>query len=218
MTIAEIKDQIADSFKTRWAELQETSLYIQLKEKYDDLSPAMQKLVLVFAASIVALFLVMPPWSWIDSSTTFVENFESKKALIRNLLQLKRDIAQAPQVPNGAPSSALKAQVTSAIQTLGLNSDQIKSIEEVSLSNDGSSNLIPNSIIQSGVQLTVWKINLDQFVDLSYKIQKLNPSTKLLSIDMKANSEDNHYYDVIYQLISFAAPQTEIADTGGDGK
>ncbi len=218
MTVNELKDQFVDAVKSRWGEFQESSIYIQLKEKYDDLSPALQKVVALSAVAFVALFLVLPPWTWIESSSGYIESFESKKALIRSLLQLKRDIGQAPQVANGAPSSALKTQVTTAIQTLGLNPDQIKSVEEVSLTNDGTSKLIPDSITQSGVQLTVWKVNLDQFIDLSYKIQKLNPSTKLLSIDMKANSEDNHYYDVIYQLVSFSVPQAEITETAGDSK
>lgn len=216
MTVNELKEQFIDAVKSKWGEFQESSLYIQVKEKYDDLSPGLQKVVIVSIFAIIAVFLILPPTSWIESSSSYIENFENKKTLIRNLLQLKRDIGQAPQVPNGIPSSALKSQVDTAIRTLGLTADQIKGVEEVSIANDGTSHLIPSSVTQAGVQLTVWKINLTQFLDLSYRIQRLSPSTKLLSIDMKANSEDVHYYDVIFQLISFSVPQAEIDEGAPD--
>ncbi len=217
MIVTEVKDQLLDILKTRWGELQESSIYIQIKEKYDDMSSGAQKLVVLACIAIIVLFLVLPPWSWIGSSSTFIESFESKKALIRSLLQLKRDIAQAPAVANGISSSALKKQVETSIRAIGLNADQIKGVAEISLSNDGSSTLVADSVLQNGVQITVSKINLEQFVDLSYRIQKMNLTAKLLSVDMKANNEDNHYYDVIYQLISFAVPQVEV-EIEGDGK
>lgn len=210
MNLSEVKDQILDLLKSKWAELQESSLYIQLKEKYDDLSPVVQKLIVALFVFMVVMFFMLPPWAWWDSSESYVSRFETRKALIRSVLQLKRDIGQAPQIPNGPTSSALKIQVNQVIQEMALNENQLKGVEEINISNDSSSALVPASVTQSGVQLIVWKLNLTQIVDLSYKLQKVNPSAKILSLDMTANSEDNHYFDAIYQIVSFSVPQAQL--------
>jgi hypothetical protein len=202
----DFKEQFIETLKNKWNQFQESGVYLNLKEKYDDMSPLGQKGIQVAAVLLVFLLLIMTPWAWMSSSSTTLESFESKKQIVRQLLQLKRDLTQAPPVSTGYPTSALKSEVEQAVQLLGLTPDQIKGVEEVNLTADAESKLVPAEIIQTGVQLTVWKLNLDQFVKLSFKLQGLNPSAKLLSIDMKANSDNNHYYDIIYQVVMFSPP------------
>lgn len=211
MTLADIKDQLVDTVKARWSDFQESTLFIEMKEKYDDMSPSMQKIVQVLGSTLVILILVTMPWSWMETSQENLESFETRKGIIRNLLQLKRDMQQAPQVPLGVGSGQLKSETQVALQSTGLTADQIKSVEEVTVSHDTRSHIVPKTVDQSGVQVQIWKINLTQFIDLSYRLQRLNPSAKLMSIDMKANSDDPHYYDVIYQLVSFSPPQSALS-------
>lgn len=218
MTLADLKEQIVDTFKSRWAQFQESSIYIRFKERFDDLSPSLQKVVIISSGVFLVLFLLMMPWGWMQSSNDFIESYESKRNLIRNLFQLKRDLAQAPQIPSSVPVANLKGQVQTAMQNVGLTQDQIKAVEEVTLSSDSTSDLVPRSVTQAGIQLTISKINIEQFIDLSYRLQKINPSAKLLSVDMKSNDDDNHYYDVIYQLVGFSVPEAEVPQGGEEVK
>ena len=216
MKLDELKDRIVEYLKARWEQLRESSLYLRAKEKYDDLTPSAQKLVQIGAGILVFLVLVTFPWSWMTSSSDNVRTFENRRSVIRQLLQLKRDLAQAPQVPLGIPSSQLKAQVQTAVSALGLTTEQVKGMDEVQLTPDPTSSLIPKAVAQEGVQLSVWKINLTQFVDLSYRLQKLNSISKLISIDMQANGQDPHYYDVIFQIASFSVPGAAASKAAGD--
>lgn len=206
MNFQDFKEQLIETVKIKWSQFQETGVYLNLKEKYDDLSPLGQKGIQVAGIIFVFLILVMTPWAWMSGSSSILESFESRKQVVRQLLQLKRDMGQAPQISTGYPTSALKSEIQAAVQQLGLTPDQIKGVEEVSVASDGDSRLVPSEIQQAGVQLTVWKLNLDQFVKLSFRLQGLNPGAKLLSVDMKANSDDNHYYDIIYQVVMFSPP------------
>lgn len=213
MNIQDFKEQIGETLKNKWNQFQESNLYLNLKEKYDDLAPGAQKGIQAGGVLLVFLFVIMTPWAWMSGAEDSLLSFESRKSVVRQLLQLKRDLGQAPQIATGYPPSALLSEIQAATQSMGLTPDQVKEVAEITLTEDPDSKLVPPEIQQLGVQLTVWKLNLDQFVKLSYKLQGINPSAKLLGVDLKANSDDNHYYDVIYQVVMFSPPA--VAAEGG---
>ena len=46
-------------------------------------------------------------------------------------------------------------------------------------------------------------LNLKQITDIGFRLQTMHGSTKLVSLDMKASSEHDNYYDVMYTVIGF---------------
>ena len=57
--LQQILDQLKDTIAARWEQFQETELYIQLKDKYDNLSPEVQKIVLFGSIGLVFLIIFM---------------------------------------------------------------------------------------------------------------------------------------------------------------
>ena len=56
MALEDVKEKIQTELKNQWEQFQETSLYIQTKERFENLSPVMQKLSLI-GVSILFLYL-----------------------------------------------------------------------------------------------------------------------------------------------------------------
>ena len=78
--------------------------------------------------------------------------------------------------------------------------------------------LIPKGLLESGLRISLAKLNLRQIVDIGYNIQAISPSVKMNAINITANPEDPRYFDVEMKLVSLAVPQAhvEMPDAGGD--
>ena len=63
MDFSSLKEQLKDQFKELWDRIQESSLYIELKEKFELLPSRIQKVIVVGASLVLALFLFSFPYS-----------------------------------------------------------------------------------------------------------------------------------------------------------
>lgn len=202
-----IKENLIDSLQTRWGEFQETTLYNNIKEKYDDLTPPLQKLVRIVCVLFVILILVYIPYTFFETSQQSMVDFDERKAMTRELLRLKRDLAQAPDVPPHISSSQLKTQVDQTLNDAKLLPEQIKSVTSESFEPDKTSLMVPSNFTQEGVQVQLAQLNLTQIIDLGHRMKNLSPGIKLAAMDIKATDKDVHYYDVMYRLVSYAIPE-----------
>lgn len=203
MDFNELKTRFIDTVQSRWSDFQESSLYIQLRDRYEELSPRGQKLSRWGSCAFLALALLVLPLSWIQSSSEQVTDFEEKKELIRDLLRLRRDLANSPNIPPPISSAELKSQVDGALGQMGLGGDQKKESMAMSFQPEVGSKLIPNYIVQNGVQVTLTQLNLKQVVDIAFKLQTLSEMIKVTAMDLKARAENPHYYDVMFRVVNF---------------
>ncbi|MCB0394126.1 MAG: hypothetical protein KDD25_06185, partial [Bdellovibrionales bacterium] len=94
-TIENLKDQV----KNTWSTVKETEAYSSIKEKYDDLTPSAQRLLQVFGVGFFGLMIFFMINGFFSDASMYVQDFEDKKATIRELLKLKRDMTSIPPVP-----------------------------------------------------------------------------------------------------------------------
>ena len=204
MNLDDIKDQLRDQFNALWGRVQESTTYNSLKEKYDAL-PAMAQKGIAFGSGFVAVLLVLSiPFSYISAANTSIEEFNEYRVLLRDLLRIGRSAKEAPPLPPGLSPADLQSQAQTLTSELGLLPDQVSGMAP--LKENPSPTLASPVIQQGGMSLSLKKLNLNQILDIGFRLQSISSGTKLAGVEILANSEDNHYYDVIYKVVNFSLP------------
>ncbi|MBX2989274.1 MAG: hypothetical protein KF802_15405 [Bdellovibrionaceae bacterium] len=202
MTTDDLKEQLLVTWNRIAERVQETPVYNQLKERFDGLSPSMQKIVVVIGGVLAWFLIISVPWSWYSDSSTLVEGFEERRSVIRELLKVSREAADVPPLMPSPPIESLRSDVESRLRGANLTPEQIKAIDL----GGGGSQLIPNERSLGSLSISLWKLNIRQVVDVGTQLSRLNPSVKLTGTDIAANREDNHYFDVVFKLTALAVP------------
>ncbi|PIS09722.1 MAG: hypothetical protein COT73_13110 [Bdellovibrio sp. CG10_big_fil_rev_8_21_14_0_10_47_8] len=196
MAFEDIKEQLQSELKTRWEQIQESSLYIQIKERYENLTPVMQKISL-YGIIAVLLYLVLSfPLGYMTQSNDYVAEFEDKRQLIRDLLKSSRESQDVPNVQPPPSIDSLKAQVDNQLENARLLPEQIQG---TTVSAEKST-LIPAAFSQGILRVQLAKLNLRQIIDLGHQFQNISPSVKMIDLSIEANSQDPRYFDVVYKL------------------
>lgn len=207
MNFDEIKERLRDELKSFWDRIQDSSLYTQIKEKYENLTPQMQKITL-FAMGAVFLFLVLStPVAYVTTASENIAEFEEKRNVIRSLLQVTRDAKDMPNIPTPPPLESIQSNVDGILQSARLMPEQIVSNE---LTNEISS-LIPANLMGGSVRVALSKLNIRQVMDISYELQNISQSVKLKDMQLQASADKSGYFDVQFVLVALNVPKIEIA-------
>lgn len=204
MNFDDIKDQLREQVNALWSKIQESSLYNNLREQYDSLPQIAQKLIMFFAGFIAVFIVLSIPYSYIDSAGVMIEEYDEHRTLLRDLLRIGRVAREPSPLPADMEPTELTQQVERKIAEMALIPEQIVGIQP--LGDMPAGNLAPRVLRQSGVSLTVKKLNLNQIIDLGYRLQNISPAVKISGVDISANREDNHYYDMMMKVVSFSLP------------
>lgn len=202
MNFDDLKDRLTSELKTTWDRIQDSSLYNQLKDRYENLSPSMQKIATIGAAVLVVALVMSFPLSYYSQSSTYVGEFEEKRDVIRELLKVSREASDVPDLAQPPPVEQLRGMAEAQTKNANLLPEQVKSIEV----GTSDSRLIPANLSSGTLNVHLAKLNLRQVVDLGYQLQAMNSSVKMQDLVVTANQEDNHYFDVAYKLIALAVP------------
>jgi len=211
MAMEEQRERLLTELKNQWEQFQGSSLYIQIKEKYENLTPLMQKLSVAGVVLILLYAIFSFPLGSFSSSSDSVTHFEETRSLIRDMLKATRESEESPGIATPPDNDFIQNRIQSELGSSHLTPEQIKG---TTLINEASS-LIPANLVGGMFRVSLAKLNLRQAVDIGYQLQAINPSVKLADLVMIANAQDPRYYDVNYKLIVLNVPKT--FDAGGAG-
>jgi hypothetical protein len=202
--IDDLKDQLRERGQALWERVQESSTYNNLREKYESSPPLVQRAMIGGLIALVLLLLASIPYSYLDSASQHVADFEDHRTLIRQLLKAVRSSQEQSPFPSGPTAAIIKPQIENALKGANLIPDQIAGIDEAPIL--GAENLVPKTIQQAGISVRVKKLNLRQVVDIGYDLNRLHAAIKLVNIEVREVATMKNYYDVDYGLISFIIP------------
>lgn len=201
--LEDVKERLSSEASALWEQLQESSLYQQLRDKYENLSPVMQKLVLFGGIATLIAMLSSVPAGFFSNSNDSITSFEDKRNLVRDLLKVSRDANDAPDIPVPPDMNALKSRIEANLLQAQLMPDQNGGVQIVS----ENSTLVPSTMSQGVLKVSLAKLNLRQVLDLGYQIQSISPSVKMLGMEMTANLLKPQYFDVVYKVMALNVPQ-----------
>lgn len=202
MNFDDLKERIMASLKSSWDNFQESNLYFQLKDRYENLTPPMQKLTVVGIVALLIFTFLSIPWGTYQTSQDSVLAYEGKRLLIRDLLKTSRDAGERPNVESAPDPSTLQSQIQSRLQAANLLPEQIKGIEAAS----EKSELVPEENIAAQVKISLATLNLRQVIDLGYQIQSINSSVKMKDLVIEASHTAKDYFDVVYHVVVLNVP------------
>lgn len=206
MNLDDIKDNLKSRFSETWARVEDSSAYNQLRDRFDNLTPTRQKLVMLASGIMIALFVISIPYSYYATSNDYVIEFEDKRNLIRELLKVTRESSEVPDIPAAPSGDVLRGTIENQIRGANLLPEQMKGIEVVT----ADTGLIPRGLLEAGVKINLAKLNLRQIIDIGYNIQNLGPSVKMSDVNVFSNEEDPKYFDVEFKVVTLAVPQINI--------
>ena len=198
----DLKERLRSEWEQTSARIQESALFIKLKDRYENLTPPMQKVVNVTAVILVLVILLSTPLTWFMASQEQVDLFTSRRALITDLLKAARDAQSVSVIPIPPSSSSLKSMITEQLKSAQLLPEQIISVDST---NDTVEGIRPD-LVSGLFQVNLSKLNLRQVVDIGHQLQGINPSVKVKDLTVEASNELG-YFNVIYHLLILNVPE-----------
>lgn len=211
----DIKEQITDQLVNQWNRFTESTLYIQSREKYEDLSSTKQKIVLVVGSIVIFLLIFSVPYSYFTAASAEIERFESVRQLTRDLLRVTRT-QDAPPVEN-ISASLLIGRIQDELKVFRLTKEQIAKVEPVSVAQMANLRVAPPQIEEEAVQLVLAQLNLKQIIDIGHRMANLGETLKLSAMTIQATKNKPGYFDAIMQVSTFSAVLPK-ADSGPKDK
>lgn len=190
-------------------QIQESPTYAQAQDRYENMSPAMQKLFIGLSALVITFIVLFFPISHLSESQTALSLFEEKRNLIRELFRTYRESSAAPDIAIPPTDENLRSTVHSIIAQAALLPEQQLEITEGPV----EGRLIPQTLVSNVLLVKLAKLNLKQIVDIGSAITAISESVKMKDLLISANRQDTRYYDVTYKLYSLKVPEPSIQPT-----
>ncbi len=201
MALEDIKEKIVSQAKQIWDKIQDHPLYINMRDRFENLSPVMQKAVIAATALTLSLIILSFPYGSLVSSSDYADTFEDTRALTRELLKAARESSNIPMITPPPTTDTLQAAIQSQLQQANLLPEQIASITPF----EPVSDLIPKQLLSYGLEVSLSKLNLTQVTELGYQLSiqgtDRGMTIKLTDLEIKPNGSDSKYMDVIYRLV-----------------
>lgn len=213
MNLESIKERLLERWNLIWEKIRDSDSYIQIKERYQSLSSSMQKVVNGVVVLVGVLIVLAIPLSLLSASSESVETFENNVRLVRDFYRVQRELQTTPMVPATPPASQIANQVQSIVQAAGLSAEQISGPREITPEREPDNALQPPGITEHGAEITLMKLNVRQVADLGAKLSQMAQGLHLTSLDLKANGENDHYFDVIFRVTGFSVPGAEATES-----
>lgn len=204
MGIEEVKEQLKEKWDELVIKVSESEAFIQLSERYSNLSPVVQK-VIVFSVIFFAGYVVYSiPAGFISAAGEKEANFVQSRTLIRGLVRSARNPTISPDQFNGQEFEEMRSRIDEVAKNnqvldtqKGVAANAIKPLP---------SDVVPSQIKQNGITYEFKKLTLRQAVAMSQQMSSLHANTKLAGVMIEADREDPHYFTVKYTLSSLALP------------
>lgn len=203
-------DNLKEQFKALGAKIsqqvQESPSYAQAQDRYENLSPSGQKVVMAGGVLLILFLLLFIPLSNLSDSQTTLGLFEEKRGLIRDLFKTYRESSATPSVIRPPDYEILRTNVESIIARAELMPDQ--NLGTIEITAEGK--LIPQNLVTHALQVKLAKLNLKQIVDIGTGLVGISESVKMKDMQITAHRQDTRYFDVTYKLYSLKVPEPQI--------
>jgi hypothetical protein len=198
-----LNDNVKNSASQAFDRFRESSLYAKGQDRFENLSPAGQKLALIGLAASLIFLLLYVPFSNFTASHIELSQFEEKRSLIRELFKTYRDSSSNQNVAVPPNPGMLRTSIESVLTRAELLPEQKMGV----IPGAAEGRLIPQNLVGEVVFVNLAKLNLKQIVDIGAGIAAISSSVKMKDISIRANAQDTRYFDVTYKLYTLNVPE-----------
>lgn len=201
MNFEDLKDKAKEKFFENWEKIQESETFIKLKDRYDGLSPLLQKTLLGFGIFLILYFFYSIPSDYVNSSKEYESYFSENRHTIRDLFRVNREAKTITRYPAPLDPDALSSEIKAYLNIEKVAPEFYKGTTSSEAPAKGST--APSSVEQRGHRVVVNKLNLKQLRGLGESLSAISPVIKLIDLKVTSDEKNNHYFDAEYTLSSF---------------
>lgn len=213
MDFETLKEQFLEQMRGYRAKIQDSELYIRLKERFDNLPPQGQQGIIYGGIFVALLFIYSFPAGFVSAAKEKIGYFDENRQLTRDLIRAGR-IARTIQLPPPAPPvEMLKTQVEDRLLIEKVMPEQKQGVNPTAEVADKA--MVPKDIDQSGLKATIKQLNLKQLVRIAESMNTID-GTHLINMAIVADAKDPHYFNVDYEMAAFSVPQNEVVEEPKD--
>ena len=183
--------------------IKESNAYANFVDRYQNASPAGQKLTNLAIFFVVMLVVLLIPFSNLFTSFSSISTFEDQRNLIRDLFKTYRESNSTQNIMPPPPAPSLMSSIQGILQRADLVPEQNLGVNV----GPAEGRLIPANLVDNVTIVKLAKLNLKQIVDIGASLVGLSESVKMKDISLVANSSDTRYYDVTYKLYTLKVPE-----------
>ena len=209
MNLDDLKEQFLEQLNAYKERIQDTPVYNQIKERYDDLPPRNQKLVLISGILLVSYIVLSIPFGSLGEASNKIEKYESTKSTLASLRKVSDQLSAIPNPPAAPASSSLSNSIKSMILSEGVSEEQILSAQTFSEENTGQFNSVPKAAEITGVRLSLKKLNIKQITSLLYKAQRQARPAKITHLKMSPEGSEAGFFNLNFEIRGFNLPAEE---------
>ncbi|MEC9284139.1 MAG: hypothetical protein VX642_15595 [Bdellovibrionota bacterium] len=203
MNLDDIKEQFFEQLNAYKERIQDTPAYNQIKERYDDLPPRNQKIVLISGGLLVIYIVLSIPLGSLSEASSKIDKYESTKSTLASLRKVSDQMSAIPNPPSAPASSSLSNSIKSMILSEGIAEDQIASTQSFSEENTGQFKSVPKSAEITGVRVSLKKLNIKQITSLLYKAQRQSRPAKITHLQMNPEGSEAGFFNLNFEIRGF---------------
>jgi len=207
MAFADLREQVSEQLQSAWNRAQENPRIAQLIERYQSLSPTTQKVVALSVAGSIALIIFLIPWMFFSASQELILEYDDSRDLITQLQRARREQTEIGLAPRKIEEAELIRILDERVMRANLAPEQRKGVTAFDNKAQNPSSVIPKNVIQTGVAVSLAKLNLTQIVRIGNDLLESAAGLKMVGLEAKASTDDTRYYDVTYKLVHFSMPE-----------
>ncbi len=207
MAFEELREQLTQQFKDLAHRVQDSPAFQSLKEKFDDLPPQQQRLLIIVLVAFTGFFVLSFPYDSWDRSSVAMQEFEERRDLVRELLKVTNETGEATQFPPNPSMGQIKADMEMRLQQFQLVPEQLGGIN---VEMPTRSSLFPTNRQEGALKVMLKKLNLRQLVDIVAQLQTIHSTVKLGNLSVDSHLPDPRYLDATLQFIMVKIPQVTL--------
>lgn len=200
MDFNRLKEALSNLCKNAYNAITNSSLFYFIKDKYDSLSSFQRKIIYSLSVLIFSCLVLYYPFSHLYSSWKNMNDFNTKKELIREMIHLSstKDIQSSKDYTSHQnPIQFIERRMP----TLGINKKLIKGIKKAKyvppLKN------LPFSAKVETIEVQLENLNLKEIIQYGHQMEQFSNNIKLTNIEITENREKENYFHVSYFLSFF---------------
>ena len=178
------------------SEFQNSQLYIRTQERYDNLSYRNQKILKGTLALLPLLFLSYLLIKPFIHSFTYQHQIKRHQTLLKDLYEIEKKQSYQKKETPPPLLAELQSRIRTILEDANLLSQQIEGIYPI----QSFTTLSPKLMKKGAVQISLKKINLNQFLKFSQKFQFIHPGVFVHDLQIQWNEEQRGYLDATFFL------------------
>lgn len=203
LQITDIKEKFIEKISEFNQKIQESALYNALLEYYQNLSQRSQRNLLLGVFGFLVFIIFLFPINRLISSSRHMKEYSANTQAINDLIQLNLGKKHFFEMSKLGSFEATKREVQVFLKRFKLLESQMAPITSYEV----PKNFGPPLLKTLGLSVSLKTLNLKQVIDIGQKILTRSPQFKILSLEMKASSEKEFYFDVVFKIVKFGADE-----------